>query len=254
MSALYVAFTNTTRLILRYAFSKLNRLSPHLHRQCGICLQSSSTIVCAYCFHIVESFEEVNIQSPNLVEEPSILKHLETPQYDYLYAIGPYCWPIDSLVHDMKFRHKHYAAKALASLFHHHVLKKLPKHALPDLLVPIPLSNQRHIQRGYNQSQLLCDELSRYCEVPNEPILIRSRHTKAQSELTRDERIQNIADAFETSVKDEITHIAIVDDVLTTGATMNEACLALLASMPKLRISVWCMGLTLLEESPTQNG
>jgi ComF family protein len=167
------------------------------------------------------------------------------------------------LVLNMKFHKKMYASKALCSLFDFHVLQGLSAFTSdltlwPEVLIPVPLSNKRHRERGYNQAQLLCDELSRITNIPNLPLLTRTRHTQAQSELNRDQRLENLHGAFVCSANSGISsgtdnksdisgyrHIAIVDDVITTGATINEACQAVLAAMPHVTISVWCMSLTL---------
>jgi ComF family protein len=99
-----------------------------------------------------------------------------------------------------------------------------------DLIVPVPLHPKREAERGYNQSALLARELSRRVNVPVAPAgLVRSVRTRPQVGLSRDERRINIAGAFRCAGKVTDLRIILVDDVCTTGATL-EACAAELRS------------------------
>lgn len=100
------------------------------------------------------------------------------------------------------------------------------------LLVPVPLAASRQRQRGYNQSECLARALAPLWKVPvRVDLLIRSRSTETQTRLTPDERVQNVHGAFlsaqaaRSAVRG--THVVLVDDVVTTAATLN-ACAAVL--------------------------
>ena len=99
-----------------------------------------------------------------------------------------------------------------------------------DVLVPVPLHAKREKSRGYNQSVLLARHLGRLYNIPvEEKFIVRTRHTRAQSGLSPGERRQNIAGAF-TLYKAKTPagkHVVLVDDIFTTGATLD-ACTALL--------------------------
>jgi ComF family protein len=99
-----------------------------------------------------------------------------------------------------------------------------------DLIVPVPLHPKRQAERGYNQSALLARELSRQVGLPVAPAeLVRTVRTRPQVGLNRDERRANIAGAFRCAGKVTDLRIVLVDDVCTTGATL-EACAAELRS------------------------
>lgn len=94
-----------------------------------------------------------------------------------------------------------------------------------DALVPIPLSKRRLRQRGFNQSELIARELSKSSGIPvYGKFLARVRDTRAQKELNDEERKINLKKAFKTaSNKVQLYHILLIDDIYTTGSTMNEA-------------------------------
>lgn len=101
-----------------------------------------------------------------------------------------------------------------------------------DLLVPVPLHSERERQRGYNQSVVLARSLAPLVEVPlDETILFRTRATVSQTHLGTSERWDNVRDAFACSGSRELSglRVTLVDDVMTTGATLNACAVALRA-------------------------
>ena len=109
-----------------------------------------------------------------------------------------------------------------------------------DMLLPVPLHWRRKLERGYNQSELLCRGIA---EVMPRPIsvgdLVRHRYTEKQSRQGREQRGSNVDGAFRVRHPSRLEghHVLLVDDVMTTGATLM-ACADALASVPALRISV----------------
>lgn len=105
-------------------------------------------------------------------------------------------------------------------------------HLAADLLVPVPLHIDREAQRGYNQSQLLARELAIQIGLPlAELLLYRVRATASQTRLSPRERWSNVKDAFACATATDLTglRITLVDDVATTGATLDACAVALLA-------------------------
>lgn len=93
-------------------------------------------------------------------------------------------------------------------------------------LIPVPLSQSRRRERGYNQSELLAIELARIWKIEVwRDSLVRTRSTPSQTELTPEERRRNVAGAFavpmEKRQQTRGAHLVIIDDVLTTAATLN---------------------------------
>jgi ComF family protein len=102
-------------------------------------------------------------------------------------------------------------------------------------LVPVPLTRARQRERGYNQSELLAIELSRRWSMLLWPdALLRTRQTATQTALTPQQRLSNVADAFiimgAYRARVRGAHVILVDDVITTGATMNACAAAMFAA------------------------
>lgn len=93
-----------------------------------------------------------------------------------------------------------------------------------DYIVPIPLHKRRLAERGFNQAIHIAHGISQKIGAPNSSVLKRTKSTRQQARLSRKERFNNVADAFRITDISYITnkHILLVDDVYTTGATMNE--------------------------------
>lgn len=149
-----------------------------------------------------------------------------------------YKFPVDRLVQAFKFRKQHAAGRLLARLLAESVLAgPLDR---PDMLIPVPLHRLRLVKRGFNQAY----ELAKYIgatvgiEVRIES-LRRNRHTSAQSGLSRGERNRNVRGAFYwKNLQRPAPHVALVDDVMTTGTTVIE-CARVLKKAGAKRVDVW---------------
>ena len=122
------------------------------------------------------------------------------------------------------------AARMLAELLADAVLRSATQ-PLPEALVPVPLYWARHFRRGHNQSTVLARVLSHRLGVPVlEHLARRVRHTPSQQSLSRTDRAENLHGAFRARPLGKTTRIAIIDDVVTTGATSAALAQALVAA------------------------
>lgn len=109
-----------------------------------------------------------------------------------------------------------------------------------DALIPLPLYPKKEKRRGFNQATILCDGISEILNIPVfKNTIIRTQHTDTQTKKGRMERWQNIEGKFEllNPASIENKHILLVDDVVTTGATL-EACGSILMQAENLRLSI----------------
>jgi len=146
--------------------------------------------------------------------------------------------PLRSAIHQFKYRNGRVLAEPLALL-----LRDCWEHyPLPvDVLVPVPLHKRRLQERGYNQAALLAREMGRLVSLPVvEGVLRRERETRVQVGLSARERRENVAGAFRCSdgaMRGD--RVLLIDDVCTTGATL-EACAVALRQQGKARM-IWAL-------------
>lgn len=163
------------------------------------------------------------------------------PEQDLSFSLFRYHDPISRLIADFKYHDKLYLSELFAQL----MVEKLNQRRLPELLIPIPLHANRIRQRGYNQSFELAKALSRELGIPSSnDYLIRYIDTKSQSSIPFKARKNNIQHAFKLIQAKVPTHIALIDDVLTTGHTANAAA-KLLRKAGATRIEVWTIARTI---------
>lgn len=140
------------------------------------------------------------------------------PYFDATHAAYRYAFPTDKLVQALKYHRRLASADFLAD-----ALVALPVTELPDLILPVPLSAQRLAERGFNQAVELARALARRLGVKLELTSVRrTRHTTPQTLLPWKARAKNIRHAFECDTDLTGKTIWIIDDVMTTGATLNE--------------------------------
>jgi ComF family protein len=135
-----------------------------------------------------------------------------------------YRFPVDQLLH----RYKYSAQIPLAGFFCDSFKALIAERERPDLVVAVPLSRERLAERGFNQAALLAEGVAKYWKVrADRRSLRRIRHTQPQAELQLASRQANVKDAFVCDRDLAGKHVALFDDVMTTGSTLNEAAKAL---------------------------
>ena len=147
------------------------------------------------------------------------------PPLGETHAVFDYAFPLDRLLPRLKFHRDFAAGRVLAQCMAER-LSCLPR---PNALVPVPLHRARLRQRGYDQALELAKPLARALHLPLlGERLHRSKTTTAQSRLDADARRRNLRDAFRVADVTALpAHVALVDDVMTTGATLHAAARAL---------------------------
>lgn len=119
-----------------------------------------------------------------------------------------------------------------------------------DIIVPVPLHWRRFLFRRYNQSSLLAYHIGKLCCIPfNDSYLVRKHHTTSQAQLSRKDRLNNVKEAFHVELSNrpafEGKHIILIDDVMTSGATIS-ACSQTLLNSGASKVSVLTLARTLL--------
>lgn len=211
---------------------KLIRRALHLllPTSCALCGAGSDDTLCAAC---VDQFFSPTAAVPRcpccanpVVAGATLCGHCiaARPAFDRTVVACDYALPVDQLVLQLKFGHRLALTALFARLLRDAVLQQ-PGFVLPALICPVPLGPRRLAERGYNQALEIARPLARSLGVALHPRLAaRVRETTAQSSVAPEQRQRNIAGAF--AVPDGALvrgrHIGIVDDVMTSGGTLDE--------------------------------
>jgi ComF family protein len=162
----------------------------------------------------------------------------KAPPWDAAWAPFRYTWPLDRLETRFKFSRDLAAGRVLTTMWQ----REPHPPCLPQLILPVPLHRRRLRMRGYNQALELARPLARAMGIPcRADILQRLRHTDAQTGLDAIERRRNLRGAF--ALREGIvlpSHVVVLDDVFTTGATLSE-CARLLKRAGIARVDVWAL-------------
>lgn len=170
------------------------------------------------------------------------------PAFEQVIAPWRYAFPVDALITRFKHQRQWPLGRLLGELLGQHLYhafdQGLPR---PDWLLPVPLSRARQRRRGFNQAQWLADWLAGPLQLPlATDWLLRIRDTPAQQALDAAARRRNLRQAFALSPRAPDLrgrHLALVDDVLTTGATAD-ALARLLRKAGAARVDVYCLART----------
>lgn len=153
-----------------------------------------------------------------------------------------YVFPLNKIIHALKYQEYFHLSKQLAQQLAPRIDNR------PDCIVPMPLHPLRLRERGYNQAMLLAQDLGQLLDLPVLPHACqRLRHTASQSGLPWKERTKNMRNAFGCKTDFSGQHVAIVDDVMTTGATLD-ALAATLRKAGAAEVSAWVIARTLPHE------
>ena len=154
----------------------------------------------------------------------------------FIYPIFDYRNPkIKKAIWFIKYRGKKKIVETFAKILHDHINEELSELMIMEnfqkpILIPIPLSRARYRERGFNQSQILCEEIikinqNKYLDTKNN-ILFKNKETEHQARIKdRNTRLKNLSGSFEVKNHELIKgrNIILIDDVTTTGATLDEA-------------------------------
>jgi ComF family protein len=208
-------------------------------------------LLCAACWR------EVNFIRPPLCDVLGIPLPFDTgertvsaaavarpPAYDRGRGVAHYSGAMRTLVHQLKYADRHDARTLLGRW-----LAEAGRELLPgaDIIVPVPLSRLRLLQRQFNQAAVLAGELSRQTGIAADPLLLtRTRSTRSQVGMTRDQRRRNVAGAFSVPARRRAClrgrSVLLIDDVVTTGATVD-ACARALKRAGAARVDVLALAL-----------
>lgn len=165
-------------------------------------------------------------------------KSLDTPHIQHTIVCSDYTPPVDQWITQLKYGQQTHLATFLGAWLADSVLQA--KHPPPDLLIPVPNTTNKLKQRGYNQAQKIAESMGKELGIPVQRGWLEKRQdSRAQANLSRQDRRINLNNAFQATLPIPTTlTIGLVDDVITTGATLN-SCIETLRKAGAQRILVF---------------
>lgn len=203
--------------ICRACEQELPALGNHCPR-CALPLNQTGTTECAECLK-------------------------KAPYFQRVISGWRYQGSAAQLISRFKYQRQHSYGRVLGELFSKQLQQAYHGQALPDLIVATPMHWLRRLRRGFNHSEQLAGQLSRQLHIPVFRHIRRIRHSKTQQSLNAAQRRRNLKAVFRIGRPLHGQRIAIVDDVMTTGATANELSHALLMA-GAIEIHIWCLART----------
>lgn len=221
--------------------SLINLFFPKVCSGCRSFLMTNETIICTVCRHDIPlTNHHLNSENEAYKKFYGRIPIVHASALFYFHKKGI----VQELIHNLKYK-GHEEIGAILGEWYAEDLKNIESLATVDEIIPVPLHRRKLKERGYNQVTAFGKALSTSLNVAyNESLLIRNVYSKTQSKknlLGRTEGIESIFDVSFTE-KSHNKHFLLIDDVITTGATL-EACSRALLKIPGAKISIVCMAM-----------
>lgn len=219
----------------------VNQLLPE---RCALCMTPDQCGFCANCQQLLPAIQVACQHCATPIAMPGVCGQCQNKASSFEHAIAPFAYqpPISMHIQQLKYHSRLDLAPALAKMLITRVLKC--SDVMPELLVPVPLHERRLFQRGFNQAALIASVVGNLLDIPVQQKLVRRvRDTISQTSLDRASRIKNVRDAFAVIGQQRYDSVAIIDDVMTSGATVEALAKSLRAS-GYAKISVWSIAKT----------
>ncbi len=186
----------------------------------------AQSLVCHYCLDDLPYFKQ-DIINGNLLNWPAVYHALPNIHFDRLFALSPYIYPFDHWMTQLKYSGRFELAKLFAVLLVEQ-WQNINKHSgsTPvDLVVPVPLHIKKWQLRGFNQAHLIGKPFAKLLTLPyDDKLLQRVKNSDSQIGKTGSQRRKNLRNAFQVNAHslNNIKHVVLIDDVVTTGSTASE--------------------------------
>jgi ComF family protein len=208
--------------VKQLALDVIGLLFPNLCNACGMHLYGGEKVICLHCLHDLP-FTDFHLHQDNLVAKQLWGRlPFEAAMAMLYFKKGT---KTQQLIHNLKYNGQTAVGVTLGNLLAIK-LNESPYYQAIDYIIPVPLHQKKERQRGYNQSSYIADGIAERMNVPvSKNQLIRNKLTETQTKKSRYSRYENMLTVFEItdSAMLQNKHILLIDDVITTGSTI-EAC------------------------------
>lgn len=226
--------------------SIIDTLLPHNCQGCGTRLVAGEKMLCLNCR------TQLDVTGLHLSTDNRLLQRLTQLDLPLEKATAMMYYRRKSMVAALlrrgKYNNAPYIIEQLATEYAHELCDSGYLTGI-DLLVPVPMHPFKQFLRGYNQAQLITTAVSRVSGIPTAHHLAMKQWHWTQTRLSSRRRADNTRQSILAVDTDSLTgrHVMVVDDIITTGATILECCRALLQSEPRMKLSVMALGTAQLD-------
>lgn len=206
-------------IALKTAFNSI------LPLRCCLCMQPDQHGFCHQCKQLLPWLGCACMKCGTTLPTEGICGRCQTKPVGFDSATIPFRYidPISHQIHSLKYQRKLAVAPALGKMLATQVVKNMSR--LPDALLPVPLHINRIKQRGFNQAGLIAESTGKLLGIPVDyGIISRAKDTASQTSLNQEERGKNMLNAFAVNVNGRYDAVAVIDDVITSGATIDAIC------------------------------
>ena len=218
LKAFKIVFLHIKRALKSILKAFINLVYPSYCILCDSWLENEPSIICHTCWDRL-AHQCLSTQLSLSKYEPSDRKLF----FDKVIACWDFNPEVQKIIHSFKYQGMRSLSEQLGVVMAQAVIDD-DQYRIADLLIPVPLYSARKRERGYNQSLLLGEKISEITGIRSENQLLRRiKDTKSQTKLTAQQRTINVSNAFRVRDPAKIygKSIILVDDVITTGATLN---------------------------------
>jgi len=221
----------------------INLLFPKLCLGCNSLLLNNEEIICSECNHYLPYTNHHILENNDTTKKFYGIIPIEfSASMLYFHQKGI----IQNMIHNLKYKNRQEVGTLLGKWYAKD-LKSVDKIKTISEIIPVPLHKKRLEERGYNQITTFCEALSNELKIPYNPnLLYRSRYSKTQTKKDKENRKDIVNSLFDVNFieADHNKHFLLVDDVMTSGATL-EACAKALLKIPNCKVSIVTIAYTL---------
>ena len=227
-----------------YLSDFISLIFPRICAGCGNSLWKNEDGLCHFCeYHLPKTNFHHDLENP-ITRLFYGRVDIETGAAFLYFNKGS---KVQRLVHQLKYKGRKDIGIYLGDKYGL-LLKYAPCFNSADAIIPVPLHKKKYMQRGYNQSEQFAIGLAGSMKIPvNRHLMMRTKATETQTRKSRFSRYENVKDIFTVKEPERWAgrHLILVDDVITTGATL-ESCILALNVIPGVKISIACIATAMI--------
>lgn len=214
-----------------------------LEQNCVLCGCTNEEQICQDCYQsLTQKDSSLRCQRCLIKLPPKEISCANCKEnnfnFERIISAFEYGFPLDKILHQLKYNGKIDYTTLLSQLFWSQITRQIKY--LPDVIIPVPLHPRKHKLRGFNQVHELLREFKQLHPSVKLLQIQRNKETLQQASLNRQQRLSNLNNAFTINADLSGKKIVIVDDVVTSGSTVNEIA-KLCKQLGAVQVETWCL-------------